>query len=133
MSKNTVNADFKYSKEHEWVEKLDNGNARVGITDYAQKSLGDVVYVDLPSEGNGVHAGDSVGTVESVKAVSDIYCPVSGDVVKINEQIADHPELVNKDPYADGWLFEIKMSDIAEMDSLMSAEDYSQFTVQLSE
>lgn len=127
-----VNADFKYSKEHEWVEVLENGNVRVGISDYAQEALGDVVYVDMPSEGDGVQAGDSIATVESVKAVSDIFCPLGGSIAKINEAIADTPELINKAPYAEGWLFEITMNDPAELDNLLDADAYTQFVASLS-
>lgn len=122
-----IPSDLKYSKEHEWVEILENGNARIGISNYAQEALGDVVYVDMPAIGDGVRTGDSVGTIESVKAVSDIYCPLSGVITATNEEIDSAPDLVNKSPYGDGWLFELKMDDPAEMDNLLDSDGYQEF------
>ncbi len=95
---------LKYSKEHEWVEVLGDNKVRVGITDYAQNSLGDIVFVEIPSEGDEVTANDTMGSVESVKAVSDVYCPLTGKIVEINESLEDAPELVNEDPYGKGWM-----------------------------
>ncbi|HOA70732.1 MAG: glycine cleavage system protein GcvH [Bacillota bacterium] len=115
--------DLKYTKEHEWV-KVENGKARVGITAYAQDQLGDVVFVELPEVGTEVKAGAMFGTVESVKAVSDVYAPVSGTIVEVNEALNDAPELVNEEPYEGGWMIVIEMSDPAELDNLMDSADY---------
>lgn len=119
-------ADYRYTKEHEWV-KIDGDTAVVGITDHAQDQLGDVVFVELPKTGAKVHASQSFGTVESVKAVSDIYAPLSGEVAEINEDLVDEPEALNADPHGKGWLIKIKFSDKAEIDALMSAEDYNAY------
>ncbi|KGB79297.1 glycine cleavage system H protein [Cryptococcus deuterogattii 99/473] len=115
----------KYSTDHEWVTfDSDTNVAVIGVTDYAQKALGDVVFVELPSEGTEVAQGDSVGAVESVKAASDIYAPVSGVVESINETLADQPNLLNKSPEKDGWLCKVKLSDPAEFDDLLSPDAY---------
>ena len=119
-------ADYRYTKEHEWV-KIDGDIAVVGITHHAQDQLGDVVFVELPKSGSKVHAAQSFGTVESVKAVSDIYAPLSGEVVEINEDLVDAPETLNSDPHGKGWLIKVKYSDKAELDSLMTAADYSAY------
>lgn len=119
--------DRKYTREHEWVQ-INGKQAIVGITNYAQNELGDVVFVDLPETGSVVEANDEMAVVESVKAVSDIYAPVSGKVVKVNEALQDNPELINSDPYKDGWISIIEMSDPDEVDELMSAEEYADFT-----
>ena len=119
-------ADYRYTKEHEWV-KIDGDVATVGITHHAQDQLGDVVFVELPKTGSKVHASQSFGTVESVKAVSDIYAPLSGDVAEINEALVDTPETLNEDPHVKGWLIKIKLSDKGEIDALMSAEDYAAY------
>lgn len=119
--------DRKYTREHEWVQ-INGKQAIVGITNYAQNELGDVVFVDLPETGSVVEANDEMAVVESVKAVSDIYAPVSGKVVKVNEALQDDPELINSDPYKDGWISIIEMSDPDEVDELMSAEEYADFT-----
>lgn len=116
--------ELKYSKEHEWLKMESDGKARVGITFYAQKELGDVVYVDLPTVGSTVKAGDGFAVVESVKAVSDIYAPVSGTVVEVNERLIDEPELINEDPYGRGWLVLMEVDDPHESQSLLSAEEY---------
>jgi len=118
--------DLKYTAEHEWVRNRgeEDGSVRVGITDYAQDALGDIVYVSLPEVGEEVESGAAVGELESTKSVSDVYIPVSGRVVARNEALDAHPELVNSDPYGDGWLFEVVPSDPASMESLMSAADY---------
>jgi len=119
-------SELRYSEEHEWL-KLEEGNrARIGITEFAQKELGDVVFVELPEEGTVVNAGDSFAVVESVKAVSDIYAPVSGKVVEVNDALNDSPELINEDPYGEGWIAVIEVSDVAEIDSLLTAEQYQQ-------
>ena len=118
--------DLRYSREHEWV-RVEGDLARVGITYYAQEALGDVVYVELPIEGDSVQAGESLGTAESVKAVSEIYAPVSGEVVEVNETLEDKPELLNKDPYGEGWLVVLKMSDADELEKLMDAGAYEEY------
>jgi glycine cleavage system H protein len=118
--------DLKYTAEHEWVRSPGEaaGSVRVGITHYAQDALGDIVYVSLPEVGQDVETGAAVGELESTKSVSDVYVPVSGQVVARNEALDAHPELVNSDPYGDGWLFEVTPSDSSAVEALMSAEDY---------
>lgn len=116
-------AELKYAPSHEWV-RVDGDIATVGITDHAQDALGDLVYVELPEVGDKVAAQDEAGVVESVKAASDIYAPVSGEIIAINEALGDSPEIVNSDPYHDGWMYKIRMSDVAELEDLLSAEDY---------
>jgi len=118
--------ELKYTEEHEWV-LIEDGVATVGITDFAQDSLGDVVFVELPEVGAVLEAGKSFGVVESVKAVSDVYAPVSGEVIEVNEELPDTPELVNTSPYEDGWMVKIKVSDNGELDELMDAEAYQEF------
>jgi glycine cleavage system H protein len=115
--------DLKYATSHEWV-RLDGDIITVGITDHAQEALGDLVFVELPEVGDSVNAGDEAGVVESVKAASDIYAPVSGEVVEINPALEDTPELINSDPYGEGWMYKIKVSDLAELDDMMSADEY---------
>ncbi len=115
--------NFRYTKEHEWV-LAEGDNGTVGITDHAQQELGDIVYVDLPKVGSRVDAGKSLGSVESVKAVSDIYSPVSGEIVAINQTLADAPETLNTDPHGAAWLVKIKLSSVEEIQNLMSAADY---------
>jgi glycine cleavage system H protein len=118
--------NFRYTKEHEWV--LADGDAgTIGITDHAQRELGDIVYVDLPKVGTRIDAGKSLGSVESVKAVSDIYAPVSGEITEINETLADAPEKLNADPHGDAWLVKIRLSNPEEVQSLMSAADYQTY------
>lgn len=116
--------DLKYSKEHEWLRKEADGTYTVGITEHAQLLLGDMVFVDLPEVGKTVSAGDDCAVAESVKAASDIYAPVSGEIVAVNESLGDEPELVNAEPYGDGWIFRIKASDESEVAALLSAEAY---------
>jgi glycine cleavage system H protein len=118
--------DLKYSSEHEWVRSPGEteGSVRVGITDYAQDALGDIVYVSLPDVGTEVSAGDTVGELESTKSVSDVYAPVGGKIVARNDSLDATPELVNSDPYGEGWLFEVAGGDGAELDALMNAADY---------
>ena len=118
--------NFRYTKEHEWV--LVEGDAgTIGITDHAQEELGDIVYVDLPKAGTRIEQGKSLGSVESVKAVSDIYSPVSGEVTDVNHALADAPETLNSDPHGAGWLVKIRLSAPAETDGLMSAADYESY------
>jgi glycine cleavage system H protein len=118
--------NYKYTKEHEWV-LLDGGNGTVGITDHAQNELGDIVYVDLPKVGATIAKGESFGSVESVKAVSDIYSPVSGEVSAVNEDLTAHPEKLNEDPHGAAWLIKIKLSSAGEVNELISAEDYQKY------
>ena len=118
--------DLRYSKEHEWM-RIENGRVRVGITDYAQDALGDVVYVDIPDVGAEVKAGQAFGEVESTKSVSDVFSPVSGTIAQRNPLIEDHPELVNEQPYGDGWLVAIDPSDVSEADALLDAAGYQAF------
>ena len=120
----------KYSKEHEWI-KLDDaasGRATVGITDFAQDQLGDIVFVDLPKLGTHVTLMGKMGEIESVKSVSDLFSPVNGEVVEINEALLDHPEIANKDPFGEGWLIKVTVSDASEIDALMISEEYESFT-----
>src|SRR4026209_111993 len=119
----TVPAQLLYSSDHEWVA-ADGTRARIGITDYAQEALGDVVYVQVPAVGASVTAGDSFSEVESTKSVSDIYAPVSGTVVTVNDQLGDGPDVLNSDPYGSGWICEIEMSDPADIDRLLDAVGY---------
>jgi len=118
--------ELKYTEEHEWV-MVEDDVVTVGITDFAQDQLGDVVFVELPAVGTRVEAGKPFGVVESVKAVSDVYAPVSGEVVEINEELPDSPETINTSPYEDGWMIKIKLSDVDELDGLMNVEDYQEF------
>src|SRR5512139_600674 len=118
--------DLKYSKEHEWVLVEDNV-ATVGITDYAQDQLGDIVFVELPAIGDKVSKEDAFGVVESVKAVSDIYAPVSGKVLEVNDDLIDNPEMVNEDPYGDGWMIKIEMNDAEDLQDLMTAAEYEEY------
>src|SRR5437879_10925145 len=118
--------DSKYAKSHEYVH-MEGEVGTVGITDYAQKELGDVVFVELPQVGTQLEAGDELGSIESVKAVSELFSPVSGEVVEINETLAEKPELVNTDSYGDGWMIRIRLSDPTELDDLMNAEEYEEY------
>lgn len=118
-----IPADLKYTEDHEWV-KVDGDKVVVGITDYAQNELGDVVFVEIETEGEELEHGDTFGTVEAVKTVSDLFMPVSGTVSEVNQALADEPELVNKDPYGKGWMIKIAVSDTGDLDNLLSADDY---------
>ena len=118
--------DNRYEKSHEYVH-LEGDVATIGITDYAQKELGDVVFVELPQVGSQLDAGDELGSIESVKAVSELFTPVSGEVIEINEALADNPALVNTDPWGDGWMVRIRVTDATEVDELMTAEEYDEF------
>ena len=119
----SVPEELQYTKSHEWV-RTEGDTATIGITDYAQEELGDIVYVELPEEGATFDAGDSFGSIESVKAVSDLYTPVDGEVVEVNEALNDSPEKINEDPYGEGWIFKLRVSDEGD---LLSASDYEQF------
>lgn len=119
-----VPEELRYSSEHEWVLARAEGTARVGITDYAQTQLGDIVHVQLPLVGESVTSGDPVGEVESTKSVSEVFSPVAGEVVARNDDLEDNPELINSDPYGAGWMIEVKLADPSAMDSLLDAEDY---------
>jgi glycine cleavage system H protein len=118
--------DRKYTKEHEWV-KVDGDTGTIGITDYAQDQLGDIVFVDLPAPGTNVTALQKFGEIESVKAVSELYSPVSGEVVERNDGLENSPQSVNDDPYGDGWMLRVRLSDAAELDRLMSSDEYENF------
>lgn len=119
-----IPSELKYTKDHEWVQDLGNGRARIGITDYAQESLGDVTFVELPPVGEQFAAGDTFGVVESVKAASDLYMPLAGEVVAINETLESTPEAVNESPYGEAWLIEIAVSDPSEFGALLDAAAY---------
>ncbi|NCX93809.1 MAG: glycine cleavage system protein GcvH [Gammaproteobacteria bacterium] len=121
---NMAPKNLKYSDSHEWVKVDASGVATIGITDHAQELLGDLVYVELPEVGIELNAADEAGVVESVKAASDVYTPVSGKVVAVNQSLDSNPELVNSDPYTEGWLFKIQLSDKSELESLMTSEEY---------
>ncbi|MEV4265414.1 glycine cleavage system protein GcvH [Kribbella sp. NPDC058693] len=116
--------DLKYTAEHEWLKAGSDGPVRVGITDFAQDQLGDIVYVQLPEVGSTVRAGDACGELESTKSVSDLFAPVNGTVTAVNEALADQPDLVNSDPYGEGWLLDIEVEDAAEVAALMDADAY---------
>ena len=119
-------SDRVYSKEHEWVV-VDGDVATIGISDFAQDQLGEVVYVDLPSEGDALTAGDSFGEIESVKSVSELFAPVTGEIVQVNAALDDSPETVNSDPHGDGWMIKIRVDDPSELDGLLTSEDYDAF------
>jgi glycine cleavage system H protein len=120
-----IPGDLKFLKSHEWARVEGNGSITVGISDHAQGLLGDLVYVELPNVGDSVQAGNPVAVVESVKAASDVYSPVSGTIVEVNTALADKPETINDDPYGDGWLVRVKLSDESEKDALMDAAAYT--------
>jgi glycine cleavage system H protein len=122
-----VPTDRKYSRDHEWIRSDGNGRAKVGITDFAQKQLGDIVFCDLPKIGTLYEAEQPFGTVESVKSVSDLFLPVTGKIVAINEDLDSDPELVNSDPYDDGWFIEVQVTNPKDLDKLMSAAEYEKF------
>jgi glycine cleavage system H protein len=124
--------DLKYTKEHEWV-LIEGGTATVGITDYAQDQLGDIVFVELPAVGDKVSKEDAFGVVESVKAVSDIYAPLSGKVIEVNDDLPDDPEMLNEDPYGDGWIIRIELTDPEEIEDLMTSAEYEQYVAEEKE
>lgn len=117
--------ELKYASSHEWA-RLEGDIVVVGITDHAQEALGDLVFVELPEVGDTVNAGDEAGVVESVKAASDIYAPVSGEVIEVNPALEDTPELINSDPYGEGWMYKIRVASVEELDSLLAAEEYDE-------
>ncbi|WP_206165047.1 glycine cleavage system protein GcvH [Mammaliicoccus sciuri] len=121
----TVPSELKYSKEHEWV-KVDGDIVTIGITDFAQSELGDIVFVELPEEGDELISGDSFGSVESVKTVSELYAPLSGKVVEVNEELEDSPEFVNESSYDKAWMVKVELSDKAQLDELLDADAYSE-------
>ncbi|MBN6205455.1 glycine cleavage system protein GcvH [Ralstonia pickettii] len=116
--------DLMYTKEHEWIKKEEGSKVRIGITDFAQDELGDIVFVELPEVDDTVEADDSFGSVESVKTVSELYAPVSGTVVEVNEELEDSPELVNESPYENAWMIVVELNDESELDNLLTAEQY---------
>ena len=118
-------SELKYASSHEWARLEEDGTVTIGISDHAQEALGDVVFVELPEVGDSLAAGDEAGVVESVKAASDLYAPVGGEVLEINGVLEDEPETVNSDPYNDGWFFRLQPSDTAELDKLLAADDYA--------
>ena len=122
---NDAPADLRYTKDHEWVRSEENGFLAIGITDHAQESLGDVTFVDLPQVGNRFAAGDVFGVVESVKAASDLFLPIAGEITAVNDDLDAAPEKVNENPYGDGWMVKVKPDDPIAFDSLLSAADYS--------
>jgi glycine cleavage system H protein len=120
-----IPSELKYATSHEWVRNEGDGTATIGITEHAQGLLGDMVFVELPDVGDEISTGDDVAVAESVKAASDIYAPISGEVVEVNEDLEDSPELVNSDAFGDGWLFKVKVDDASELDALLDAEGYA--------
>jgi len=125
--------EYKYTLEHEWICPESKNKGKVGLADYAQSQLGDVVFLDLPAPGTQVEQGKKMGEVESVKAVSDIFAPVSGQVLEINQTVIDEPRLVNEDPYGAGWLVRLELSKPSELDALMDSEEYDKLVAELSE
>jgi glycine cleavage system H protein len=119
-------ADLKYDREHEWV-RVEGDVAVIGISHFAQDQLGEVVYVDLPSAGDEMIAGETFGEIESVKSVSELFAPVSGEIVEVNSSLGDTPEIVNSDPHGSGWMIKVRLDDASELDALLSAEDYDAF------
>ncbi len=127
---NNIPSHLKYTESHEWVDADTEGNARIGISDHAQEALGDLVFVELPTVGDEISQGDPCAVVESVKAASDIITPVSGKVIAVNEDLDGDPAIINSDPYNDGWLFELELSDTEELEGLKSAEAYEETLVE---
>jgi glycine cleavage system H protein len=119
-------SDYLYTREHEWI-RVDDDICVLGITDFAQQELGEVVYVELPEVGQVFDAGDEIGTIESVKAVAEVYTPLAGEVVEVNDAVVDDPELLNEDPQAEGWLIKIRFSSAADLKTLMKADEYEEF------
>ncbi|WP_413625520.1 MULTISPECIES: glycine cleavage system protein GcvH [Luteibacter] len=121
-----IPGDLKFAKSHEWVRVESDGSVTVGISDHAQESLGDLVYVELPEVGSSVEAGAGTAVVESVKAASDIYAPVSGEVIAVNTALSDKPETINEDAYGEGWIFKLKISDKSQLDDLLTPDEYAE-------
>ena len=115
--------DLKYTKDHEWI-RMEGGEAVIGVTDFAQSELGDIVFVEIETEGEELEKEEVFGTVEAVKTVSDLFMPVSGEVIAFNDELEDAPEKVNEDPYGEGWMIRVKIADLAQLDDLLSADDY---------
>jgi glycine cleavage system H protein len=126
MSDKEIPGDLKFQKTHEWVRVEQDGTVTVGISDHAQGALGDLVYVELPEVGSSVQAGNGVAVVESVKAASDIYAPVSGEITEVNAVLSDKPETINEDAFGDGWIFKMKLDDKSELDGLLTADEYAE-------
>ena len=124
--------DLKYTREHEWIS-IDGNVATVGITDHAQHQLGDVVFVELPAVGDRVEKSDPFGVVESTKAVSDVYAPISGEIAEVNDDLRDNPELINEDPYGDGWMVKIAVGDRSDLEDLLTADEYRLFVEESAE
>ena len=120
-----IKPNLKYTKDHEWIS-IDGNNATIGITDYAQGELGDIVYVEIESIGDSLNKEEIFGSVEAVKTVSDLFIPVSGEIIEMNENLEDNPELINDDPYGDGWIIKIKINDSSELNDLLSPEEYKE-------
>lgn len=120
---------LRYSEEHTWLE-LDGNTAKVGITEHAQEALGDIVFVEMPQMGDDVTQNEAFGSVESVKSVNDLYAPASGKVIEINEDLNDHPEIINKDPQGDGWIIKIQLSDLSELENLLDAAGYQKAIIE---
>jgi glycine cleavage system H protein len=125
--------DLLYTVEHEWLRREDDGSVTIGITDHAQGALGDLVYVELPEVGQNVEEGGEMAVVESVKAASDVYAPIAGEIVEINEALADDPETINSDPYGEGWIVRMQPADAIDEEALMSPNDYQQFLDELDD
>ena len=125
--------ELKYSKTHEWVRQEGENEVVIGITDYAQQELGDIVYLELPEEGDVVEKDSAFGVIESTKATEDLYSPASGTVVEVNTPLIDSPEVINEDPYGDGWMIRVELSEPKELEDLMSAEEYREYIKELSE
>jgi len=119
-------SELKYTKDHEWVKLVDDKTALVGITDYAQRELGDIVFVDVPTVGKTLNAEDTFGTVEAVKTVSDLFLPVNGKIIEVNSGLSNNPELVNTDPYGEGWMVKIELANAEDVNALLSAEAYEE-------
>ena len=128
-----IPGELRYTKEHEWIRERDDGNFELGITDHAQVSLGDLVFAELPEVDATINSGDAFAVVESVKAASDVYLPVSGTIVEVNQALVDGPELVNADPYGDGWLIRFRADAPAEIDELLNGDDYERFVAELDD
>ena len=128
-----IPSDLRYTKDHEWLREQDDGSWAVGITDHAQTALGDLVFVELPEDQTAVAAGDACAVVESVKAASDVYCAVSGEISSTNGALADAPELVNSDPYGEGWLFAVRPESPVDLEELLSSDDYERLVAELDD
>lgn len=122
----SIPADLKYTREHEWIKDNGDGTVTIGITDFAQGELGDIVFVELDPEGTEISKDDTFGTVEAVKTVSDLYAPVDGEIIEINEALEDEPESVNDDPYGDGWMVKVKLDDESQLEDLLNSEQYEE-------